>query len=77
MRVLAVGGGAGGATGHSGGGGAGYISHGNVGVTPGQMISCTIGVGGARRFVRLNSRARPPHCHARVHALIIVLKRAD
>ena len=46
VRVLVVGGGAGGANGHQGGGGSGYVASGVLQVSPGQVIDVTVGQGG-------------------------------
>lgn len=46
VRVLCVGGGGGGCSGHQGGGGSGYVNTGTISVSPGQNISITVGSGG-------------------------------
>lgn len=57
VRVLCVGGGGGGASGHQGGGGSGYVSANTVSVTPGQTITVTVGQGGtgAQQVVSTNT----------------------
>ncbi|EDY81443.1 hypothetical protein VDG1235_1061 [Verrucomicrobiia bacterium DG1235] len=57
VKVLAIGGGGGGANGHQGGGGSGYVSFGTFSVSPGQLISIVVGLGGNGGIAQLNSNA--------------------
>ena len=57
VRVMAVGGGAGGLTSNCGGGGSGYVRYREIRVAPGVSIDATVGVGN-RGFEGYNSSSQ-------------------